>query len=251
MLVSPGLLMSGARPSADAAPPTTPVNTVAPVITGTATVGQTLSVSNGTWTNSPTGYSRQWTRDGVAISGATAATYALVASDEGKMVGATVTSSNADGSSSATATAVGPVAAAAASDTTPDPISIPAINEQNVPGTYGGVVRRFTVTGINTPITLSLERSGQAQSGSPTTNRIDIYTKPAGGSYALVAQLGPVPGAVRDFLVANGTTVDLDWNFETAAGTGAASTSFSLILRNVTNGGTVLVSTSYAMSLTG
>lgn len=111
MLVSAGLMMSGGRPSADAAPPNTPANTVAPAITGTATVGQTLTVSNGTWTNSPTGYARQWTRDGADIAGATGATYTLVAGDSGKMIGARVTATNADGSGAAIAAAVGPVTA--------------------------------------------------------------------------------------------------------------------------------------------
>jgi hypothetical protein len=39
-----------------------PVNTVAPAVTGTATQGQTLTTDNGTWTNTPTGYTYQWQR---------------------------------------------------------------------------------------------------------------------------------------------------------------------------------------------
>jgi hypothetical protein len=91
-----------------------PVNTVLPAITGTTSVGSVLTVSNGTWTNTPLSYTRQWLRDGAAISGATAATYTLVAGDEGKMISATVTATNADGSGSAAATAVGPITAAPA-----------------------------------------------------------------------------------------------------------------------------------------
>ena len=37
-----------------------PVNTVLPLVTGTAQQGQTLSSTNGTWNNSPTGYTYQW-----------------------------------------------------------------------------------------------------------------------------------------------------------------------------------------------
>src|SRR5207244_3441828 len=39
-----------------------PVNTAAPVISGTAQVGQTLATSNGAWTNNPTSYAYQWNR---------------------------------------------------------------------------------------------------------------------------------------------------------------------------------------------
>ena len=39
-----------------------PSNTTPPAVTGTPKVGQTLTVSNGTWTGSPTGYTYQWQR---------------------------------------------------------------------------------------------------------------------------------------------------------------------------------------------
>lgn len=69
----------------------TPLNSVLPVISGTAQVGQTLTVTNGTWSNSPTSYTRQWKAAGVAISGATATTYVPVAGDVGKTITCTVT----------------------------------------------------------------------------------------------------------------------------------------------------------------
>lgn len=37
-----------------------PVNTVAPVISGSPLSGQLLTVSTGTWNNTPTGYTYQW-----------------------------------------------------------------------------------------------------------------------------------------------------------------------------------------------
>jgi hypothetical protein len=75
-----------------------PVNTGLPVITGTAQVGVTLSGSNGTWTNAPTGYTYQWFANGVAIGGATSNTFLLTATQLGTVITFTVTASNAGGS---------------------------------------------------------------------------------------------------------------------------------------------------------
>ena len=61
-----------------------PANTVAPLVTGTATNGQTLSSTTGTWTGVPTPtFAYQWQRNGVDISGATSSTYVLVTADVG------------------------------------------------------------------------------------------------------------------------------------------------------------------------
>lgn len=79
-----------------------PENTVAPVVSGTPEVGETLSVSNGTFIGTaPITYTYQWKRDGVNISGATSATYLLVLADEGTEISAEVTATNALGSDSA------------------------------------------------------------------------------------------------------------------------------------------------------
>lgn len=88
-----------------------PVNTVLPAITGTATVGQTLTASTGTWTGDPTiTYTRQWLRDGSPIAGATASTYVLVSADQTRKVSVTVTATNSLGSASATSAQTATVA---------------------------------------------------------------------------------------------------------------------------------------------
>ncbi|MFC5373979.1 hypothetical protein ACFPIF_15555 [Brevundimonas faecalis] len=79
-----------------------PTNTALPVITGTPAVGQTLTASNGTWSNNPASYARQWKADGANIAGATAPTYLLVGDDEGKVITCAVTATNVAGSSTAT-----------------------------------------------------------------------------------------------------------------------------------------------------
>lgn len=97
----------GDEPATPDTPGSPPVNTALPVITGSASVGQTLTVSNGSWTNSPVAFTQQWTRGGVAISGATQTTYVLVSDDEGASIACIVTAITATAlSATATAAAV-------------------------------------------------------------------------------------------------------------------------------------------------
>ncbi len=84
-----------------------PANTVAPAVTGTATVGSTLSCTTGTWTGSPTPtYTYQWQRGGVNIGSATASTYTLVDADDATNVRCVVTATNSVGNASANSNAV-------------------------------------------------------------------------------------------------------------------------------------------------
>jgi hypothetical protein len=82
-----------------------PVNTVAPVASGTGTVGQTLSCTQGTWQYA-TSYAYQWLRGATNIVGAIAATHVLVAADSGTNVSCRVTATNAAGSAAATSNAI-------------------------------------------------------------------------------------------------------------------------------------------------
>lgn len=88
------------------------VNDVAPVVSGTATEGQTLSVTDGTWTPTPAGYSYQWRRSGDNIGGATSSTYLLVLADVGELIDVVVTANDGgSGFTSAQSNTVGPVQA--------------------------------------------------------------------------------------------------------------------------------------------
>ena len=78
-----------------------PVNTITPVISGTALVGNTLTSTTGTWTSDTgvTGYLYQWTRDGINISGATNNTYTLVFADRVRTIRCKVAATDTDGTS--------------------------------------------------------------------------------------------------------------------------------------------------------
>ena len=99
--------------------PAAPVESGAPVISGTAQQGDALSVSTGGWSNDPTGYSYAWqdcdsTGSSCAtIAGAASNTYKLTAADIGSYVSVIVTASNSGGQTPATTNVVGPVLPAA------------------------------------------------------------------------------------------------------------------------------------------
>ena len=83
-----------------------PSNTVAPVISGTAVVGQVLSSTTGTWTGTaPITYSYQWKRGATNI-GTNSSTYTLVSADAGQSITCVVTATNAGGSANATSNAL-------------------------------------------------------------------------------------------------------------------------------------------------
>lgn len=99
---------------ASAAATAAPVNTVLPTISGTTTVGQTLTCAPGTWVPAAASYAYQWFADDVAINGATAATRVLAAGDAGKRMTCRVTGLSATvGGSSPVTTAQTAVVAAA------------------------------------------------------------------------------------------------------------------------------------------
>jgi len=84
-----------------------PSNTVAPVLSGTPTVGQTLSCSTGTWLGTlPITYTYQWKRGVLNISGATSSTYTLVQADALQTITCEVTATNVAGSASATSNSI-------------------------------------------------------------------------------------------------------------------------------------------------
>lgn len=90
-----------------------PVNTVAPVVSGTTTVGQTLSTTNGTWNAAPAAitYTYQWQRNTSNIGGATSSTYVLQSADAGNTVRCVVTATNAVGATSANSNSTGTIVA--------------------------------------------------------------------------------------------------------------------------------------------
>ena len=110
-------------------PPAAPSNTTAPVMTGTPVVGNVLTCTAGVWSGNPDPVlTYQWTRDGAAISGATAATYTVQTADASTphKVGCTVTATNSNGSLSVASNTTWP------SPATPAKLTI--AQENSLPG---------------------------------------------------------------------------------------------------------------------
>ncbi len=96
-----------------------PANTAAPTVSGTATDGNTLSATSGTWTGTaPITYAYQWLRcDGagancVDIASATADDYTLTSADVASRIRVKVTATNDGGSAEASSSPTAVVAAA-------------------------------------------------------------------------------------------------------------------------------------------
>ena len=120
-----------------------PANTVYPAITGTATVGQTLSETDGTWTGTaPITYTRAWWRCSGAlvtqctpISGATGSTYTVQAADRGYTLRIAVNAANAKATTQMRSYATATVTGSGGGASVPTNSVYPAINGATAAGT--------------------------------------------------------------------------------------------------------------------
>ena len=133
--------------------PTVAPSTVAPpVLSGAAGLGQLLSTSEGSWMHAPSGYAYQWQRCSAtgtgctSISGATAATYRLTASDTGQEVRAEVTAHNVAGTSAVVASLPSAVVVPPPSETAPPVLSGVAAVHRRLSTTTGAWSSTVTVT---------------------------------------------------------------------------------------------------------
>lgn len=146
-----------------------PVDSTAPIISGTTQKGQTLSVTTGAWLNSPTSFSYQWLQGTSAISGANGASYVVSTGDIGLNISCAVTASNSAGSATVSAALVGPVTDLAPVNTAAPVVSGPTTVGQTLSATQGNW--------LNSPVSFaySWQRNGATIAGA-TAN-----------SYALVS----------------------------------------------------------------
>lgn len=152
-------------------PTTKPVNTVAPVITGTATVGSLLSGSNGTWNNSPSGFTYQWYQDSTPIDGQTLSSYLIASGDLGHTIKFVVTATNDGGS---TSQASSPTATVTAGGVTPildtlGSLPVSAWSSRVLKSSFVGTPMPNT-TGIVTGFNDQVGTNNLSSVGSPSVN---------------------------------------------------------------------------------
>lgn len=118
-----------------------PANTVAPVVSGTAASGQTLSSTTGTWNGIPTPtFAYQWQYGSTNISGATSSTYTLDRTYLGETIRCVVTATNAVSAVSANSNSTSAVTGVLVNSSAPV-LSGTATNGQTLSvtnGTYTG-----------------------------------------------------------------------------------------------------------------
>jgi hypothetical protein len=155
----------------------TPVNTVAPVISGSTSLGSVLTTTNGTWTSLTTlTYTYQWYRGATLITSATNQTYTLVVADSAASITCKVTATNILGSNVATSNAITAQTFSAPVNTVAPAITGTAQEGQTLTCSTG------TWTGNPTPTyTYQWKRNG-SNIGSATNSTYVLVTADVGQS---------------------------------------------------------------------
>ena len=132
MQISIGISVKGSRTSSSG-----PVNTVAPVISGTTTLGSVLTSTTGTWTYTIL-FSYQWNRNFSPIPSATTSSYTLVQADSAAAITCVVTATDASGSTPATSNIITAGTYAAPVNSSPPFISGTTTIDSVLTSTLGG-----------------------------------------------------------------------------------------------------------------
>jgi len=171
-----------------------PVNTALPAISGTVSVGSTLTSSTGTWSNSPTSFAYAWNRcdqlgnSCAVVTGATGQTYVLQQVDVGTTLRVMVTATNAGGSASATSAQTAVVPAVPVPPATGCPSGTGTIEIGDVSSPARLLIDRQTVTpGIVTPSakTLTMHFHVTACGGRPVQGALVYATAVPYNQYSI------------------------------------------------------------------
>jgi thermitase len=185
-----------------------PVNLSLPTISGTAQDGQTLNVSTGAWTGSPTSYAYQWVRCDTAgtncmsISAAASSSYLVQTVDAGSMLAAIVTAFNGSGSTAVASAPTAIVASAPAPLPGPSPTSqtvtfTGSLNPKNTSRTFGisagagAATAQLSFSKCNTlSIALDKQSGGSDLASASGPSVVTLTSTIAAGNYSYVVSGG-------------------------------------------------------------
>jgi len=174
--------------------PTPPVNSIAPGISGTPTIGQTLVATNGTWDNLPTHYGYRWQRETAfgwtSITRATAAVYTPSSADVGLRLRVVVTATNTDGA----VVAASLPTAGVAGNGSPTPVATPTPSPSPAPLVTSGRAWLTVTAGRPRGKRLGRVAFSAPGSGAVTTRSLRI-ARPT-GRYAIELCATPLKGTV-------------------------------------------------------
>ena len=223
--------------------PEYPLNTTAPTVSGSATQGQTLSCTTGTWNANDAyigTYTYQWTRAGSNISGATSSTYSTVVADVGNAIACRVTSTNQRGTTTVTSSNSINVVAA-----TPGPPSnLVLSNGTAIPGRPGSATTTYT-GGTTATFTFTAGSGAITKYSVLTSDSRDVISPAFPTSPTTVTITKGQNTGLRTLYVAVGamysvTTLSMSWT------AGSNATSYDIYVGGVYRGNTASTSYNFA-----
>jgi hypothetical protein len=224
------------------------VNTVLPAATGTGIVGSTITVTSGTWTNSPVSYAYRWLRSGVIIPGATGTSYVVQDVDQFDVIQPQVAVTNLGGTTAWTNatmnygaiarpdTAVTVQAVATMSPTTPGSkvkLSTGTYTNGGVESAYFWEADGVRLTAAKAPVIQYLSY-GSNNPGVPSS----MVNAPSASNYNLSFSTGAYGGTNTDNASVSAFATENDYFYTAAGYPGAAggndgAQTYSLTLRHV------------------
>ena len=193
---------------ADIAPfPTfSPINSVAPVISGNTTRGSTLTTTNGTWFSNPSPtFTYQWFRGNTPIPNQTNMTYVIVLADGGQPITCRVTGTNSIGSGVGISNVITPILGPPQSVTFSgvgnfETIYVDSLNQVvTSPLTNGFTIYRVTATSQGATYLIN------SNSASTPISFLIIGGGGSGAGFGGQA-VQPVAGGAGGFIESSGTT---------------------------------------------
>lgn len=235
--------------------PEYPLNITAPTISGSSSVGSSLSTTNGTWNSddayNPSSYSYQWKRNSSDISGATSSSYTTTSSDSGTSITCQVTATNQRGNtSSVSSNSISVNLAAPSSMSLSDTTITPGSCTVSATGGY----RSWTATWTSASNAQIYYISQQpANVGNQvytflTTGNSSSGSNTYGGTIQILVWATNQNGRVNVSwsAVSGATSYDVTWTGDASGSTNTSSTSTQITIPGISFGGSKTVTISVA-----